>query len=259
MNDVMQNVRTINSAVRTALMLVVAGGVGYGGWFGYSNYVKPGFEAKEAIAKLADLESRFEEQATELAEVSAEREKLQTSLKLLKVDRRMANVTVMDKGKNDDGQPFLQVRFAEIDRDGNVVGSERDFTLAGEKLFIDCWVVSFEDNYVEEADPLRSASLCVFKSIYGEIDGPVGAFSLDQDTSNEGMPPGIYNDDSANSFEQQIWGDFWSVCNDPEKQKSMGIRASYGQANYVLGEKGRTYQVQLRSSGGASLKPLDLP
>ena len=239
-------------------MLAVVGGVGYGGWFGYNNYVKPSRQAKQAIADLADLKVQYEEQGKTLTATVKAKEKLQTALKLIKVDRRMANVEVLEKGTDETGKPFLEVRFTEIDRHGRVVGAPRDFTLAGEKLYLDCWIVSFEDKYIEDADPLRSASLCVFKSIYGEIDGPMGAKSLDEESSNYGMPPGIYDDDLKTEFESKIWGDFWSVCNDTQKQKDLGIRASYGQANYVLAEEGKTYQVQLRASGGASLKPIEI-
>ncbi len=259
MSDVVTSVKTVNSVVRTLLMVTVAGGVGYGGWFGYNNYVKPSRDAKQAIADLAELQVKYETQNQELANVKKAKERLETSLKLIKVDRRMANVQVLEKGFDEEDTPYLLVRFTEIDRNGNIVGAPRDFTLSGEKLFVDCWIVSFEDKYVERADALRSASLCVFKSIYGEIDGPTGALSLDQETVGLGTPPGIYNDDAKNEFERQIWSDFWSVSNDPQKQKELGIRASYGQANYVLAEEGRTYQVQLRASGGASLKPLELP
>lgn len=256
MSNAMSNVKIINSVVRTGMMVVVAGGVGYGGWFGYTNYVKPSREAKQALADLAELKADFEVQGQQLVAANLAKQKLETALKLIKVDRRMANVEVLEKGIDEHGTPYLEVRFTEIDSEGNPVGMSRDFTLSGEKLYIDCWIVSFEDKYVEEADPLRSASLCVFKSIYGEIDGPVAAKSLDEDSVQYGRPPGIYNDNLKNEFEEGIWSDFWRVCNDAEMQEQLGIRASYGQANYVLAEAGRTYQVQLRASGGASLKPI---
>ncbi len=214
MSNVMSNVKIVNSVVRTGLMMVVAGGVGYGGWFGYTNYVKPSRDAKQALADLAELKADFEVQGQQLVAANLAKQKLETALKLIKVDRRMANVEVMEKGVDEQGNPYLEVRFTEIDAQGNPVGISRDFTLSGEKLYINCWIVSFEDKYVEEADPLRAASLCVFKGIYGEIDGPVGAKSLDQDSVQHGMPPGIYNDDRKNEFEAGIWGDFWRVCND---------------------------------------------
>jgi len=35
----MENVKTVNSAVRTLMMVVLAGGLGYVTWFGYHNYI----------------------------------------------------------------------------------------------------------------------------------------------------------------------------------------------------------------------------
>ncbi len=264
MADFMSSVKTINSSVRTGMLALVLGGVGYGGYFGYENYVKPGMQAKQAMADLEDLQSEFNHQKAvldqtkvDLAETKLANEKLATSLKLLKVDRRMANVEVIEMTTDDDGQPTMLVRFTEIDTQGNPVGAARDFTLAGDRMYIDCWIVSFDDKYIEEADELRATSLCVFKSIYGDIDGPSAAMSLDQESENSNVP-GIYRDEEQNAFEQQIWGDFWRVCNDVDKQRELGIRASYGQANYVRAEQGKTYQVHLRSSGGASLRPIEI-
>ena len=258
----MADLKTINSTVRTGIAIVLLGTVGYGGWFGYNNYVKPSYDAKKAIEELADLKDQFEAQTVTLTQTrenleQAEiaNEKLSTSLRLLKIDRRMANVEVLDIVENEIGEPEMLVRFSEVDVDGNVIGTERDFTLTGDKLYIDCWIVTFDDKYVEQADELRATSLCVFKSIYGNIDGPSGAQSLDRQTDANQVPV-VYRTNDKNTFEQKIWGDFWNVCNDAVKQKDLGIRASYGQANYVLAEKGRTYQVHLRSSGGASLKPI---
>lgn len=264
MAELMTSVKTINSAVRTVIAAGLLGVVGYGGYFGYENYVKPGMQAKQALADLEALEQEFVAQQKVLAETTAnleqariENEKLATSLKLLKVDRRMANVEILELGTDEEGRPEMLVRFTEIDRAGNPVGASRDFTLSGDRLYIDCWIVSFDDKYVEEADLLRATSLCVFKSIYGDIDGPRNAHSLDAQSVSAGAP-GIYRDEEQNTFEEKIWGDFWNVCNDVEKQRELGIRASYGQANYVRVEEGKVYQVQLRASGGASIHPIEI-
>ena len=47
-------------------------------------------------------------------------------------------------------------------------------------VYIDCWIVKFDDKYIEEAALHRSTSLCLFKSIYGELDGPVASYSLEE-------------------------------------------------------------------------------
>ena len=55
MTDLISNVKTINSAVRTMVVLGACSVVGYGGYFGYNNYVKPSQDAKQAIADLASI------------------------------------------------------------------------------------------------------------------------------------------------------------------------------------------------------------
>ncbi len=172
MSEIMNNVKTINSAARTVMLLALTSVVGFGGWVGYDNYVRPGFEVKQAKADLAKLQVEFEQQATEMKRVEALNERLETSMKLLKVDRRIANIKVMEKGVDDQGEPYMEVRFTEVNEYGDIVGSPRDFTLLGNKFYIDGWIATFEDKYVENADELRAASLFVFKSIYGDAERP---------------------------------------------------------------------------------------
>ncbi len=256
MSDMINNVKTINSAVRTAMLLGITGFVGYGGWMGYDQFVKPGFQAKQALADLESMKAEFGKQTEELQRIERLNDRLETSLKLLKIDRRIANVKILEKKIGADGQPYMQVRFSEIDEAGKPVGTPRDFTIQGEKFYVDGWVTTFEDKYIENADELRSASLFVFKSIYGDAERPKDGQRLDTQTSDQ-SPPGIYKSDRQSEFEQKIWSDFWKVCNDREQQKALGIRASHGDAPYVLGEEGKTYQVNIRSSGGISLKLID--
>jgi hypothetical protein len=269
MADTITKIKTINSAVRTALLVAVTGIAGYGGWIGYDQYVRPGLDAKKAIADAEELRLEIQrqsellqQQSRELLAVKSENEellrlkqRLETSLKLLKIDQRVANIQVLEKGLNDDGQPFMEVRFYEVDERGEIIGSPRDFTIQGEKIYIDGWVVSFEDQYVEEADELRSASLFVFHSIFGELERPADARRLD--TQSESSLPGIYKSEQQNEFEQKIWSDFWKVSNSRQLQRELGIRASHGQANYMLGEKGQIYQVEIRASGAMSIKPIE--
>lgn len=263
---VMENVKVVNSLIRTGLMIGAVGGLGYAGWYGYQNYVIPAQQAKLALAELETMQTRFaslekdyQVQEAELAKVRLQNEKLQTSLKLLKIDRRLANVKILEKGLSPEGEPFLEVEFAEVNKEGKLIGEPRKFKLRGDKLYVDCWLVKFEDQYIEQADALRSASLCVFRSIWGDLDGPNGGHSLDRRGEAEApAAPGIYGSFAdANPFESQIWQDFWTVANDPQKQKGLGIRANHGQVNYVLVEPGQVYQIEARASDGVSIRPLE--
>ena len=148
-----------------------------------------------------------------------------------------------------------RVRFTEFDEFGDPIGPSKDFTLRGDRMYVDCWIVTFDDKYVEQADALRSASMCVFKGIYGDLDGPNESQPLDDDSS-EGYPV-AYSAGDRSEFADQIWGDFWRLANDEVSQKELGIRAAYGQANYMRVEPGKTYRVNVRSSGGGSLEPVE--
>ena len=240
--SMMENVRTINSAVRTLLMVGVTGCVCGMGWLGYSKYVLPGIEAQQKVATLEQ----------DLKEATIENDKLKVSMDLLKIDRRIAQLTVNKKGVDEDGQKFLEVTFSEVDKNGMIIGSSREFTLKGHMFFVDCWVAQFQDRYVEQADPLRSASIFTFKKIYGDEMKPVDGFSLDDFSK----PTGVYARTEASEFAQQIWKDFVNVCNDKDLQDELGIRAASGQANYLPPKEGQTYQITIRASGQVSLVPL---
>jgi hypothetical protein len=255
MTDTIEKIKVVNSSLRTAMVGILLTVVGYSGCLGYSQLIRPGQEAQK---KLAALQEEFEVQKVALQESKKLAQKLQTSLKLLKVDRRLANVRVKTKGVDETtGQPYLDVDYWEVSQSGDVaVGNVRPFRLKGDKLYVDCWVVQFEDKYVENADALRNASLCVMKSIWGDLDGPNQGHSLDEEASGE-IPVVYQSEHGVNEFEKKIWTDFWGVSNDPVKQKEMGIRASHGQVNYMKVEQGKTYQVEVRASGGASIRTLE--
>ncbi len=233
-------------------MMAVAGVVGFGGWMGYSEYIVPGIEGKQAKQDLAALRLKFDQQELDLKEATIENDKLKVSMDLLKIDRRVAQLTVNKKGVDENGQKFLEVTFSEVDKNGNVIGSSREFTLLGDTFFVDCWVAQFEDQYVEQADPLRSASIFTFKRIYGDDMKPSEGFSLDDFSK----PSGIYAQSEASEFAKQIWEDFGNVCNDLNRQSELGIRAAHGQANHLPPREGQTYEITIRSSGAVSLVPL---
>ncbi len=272
MSDTMENVKTINSVVRTGLLALIIGALGYAGWFTYSNYIGPSHKAKKALADLEqatadlnELKVAYDSQQVKLSETKEElkvtkiqKERLETSLKLLKVDRRLANLSVTKVGKNEEDQPYFDVSFVEVDSYGEPVTPPREFRLKGDTVHVDCLVCKFEDQYVEQEDELRNASLCIFNKIYGNLDGLDGGYSLDRaDESGNVSAPGIYHSGAGmTEFEEQIWGDFWEIANDRERQEELGIRANHGEVTYLKVREGKVYQVEVRASGGMALRPL---
>jgi hypothetical protein len=258
MSKTMENVKTINSVVRTGLMVTLLALLGYAGWYTYSTYIEPSQRADRAMEELETLKAQFDEQKEELQVAKKENQHLKTANHLLKVDRRLANIHVVKKGETEDGEPFFDVTFEEVDKYGDPVSEVRSFQLRGEELYVDCWICNFEDKYVENADELRNASLCIFKKIYGDIDGLKGGYALDrQDENGEFRAPGIYYRGSEyTDFEKKIWEDFWTIASDPKLQKEMGIKAQHGQVNYLRVQEGRIYQVEVRASSGMTITPL---
>ena len=254
MPQLMENVKTLNSVVRTGIFACLMGGLGYGGYVGYNEYIKPGIEAKQMVAELDDLKAEFEKTTEQLDQTLIENDKLKTSNRLLKVDRRMANIEILDLVKNEADEPVMVVRFTELDKYNQPLSESKEFELRGDKMYVDCWVVKFDDKYIEQSDALRSASLCVFKSIFGNLDGPEGSQPLD--THSQDDYPVVYSDNAKSRFEQQIWGDFWRLANDEQSQQELGIRAIHGQANYLKVQKGKVYKVTVRASGAPSLQPV---
>ncbi len=251
MSKTMENVKTINSVVRTAILLALLGIFAYLGYFVYAKYVQPGFEAERIRQAMNALQVRFDQQSEELA-------KTQTALKLIKVDHRKAFIKILEKGtEQNSGEPYFDVEFIEVDKAGRAISAPRQFRLRGSLMFVDSWVVKFDDKYIEQAEDLRGASLCVFKSIWGDIDGRKEGHSLDRvDGENR---TAYETAEPMSEFERKIWEDFWEVANNPHRQAEMGIRANHGQVNYLRVEPGMVYEVDLRASDGLTLRASQEP
>lgn len=241
-----ENIKILNSLARTLLVLVFLGIFGYVGWLGYQKYVKPGLEAEQIRKDLVALQVKFEKQGIELV-------RTQTALKLVKIDYRKATVKVLDKGIDEaSNTPWFEVEFTEITPEGIPISAPRKYRLKGSMLYVDSWVVKFEDKYVEDADELRGGSLCVFKGLWGDLDEKEERVLLDDTNSDVETAYGRL--DTQTELEKQIWKDFWRIANEPERQQEMGIRANHGQVNYLRVEPGMIYEINLRASDGLTIK-----
>lgn len=271
--DFIQRLSVLNQAVRTMMLLAVTGLVGYGGYYGYHRYVVP---AQELASVRADLdriqeelnESRkqIEQQSQEIQKLSEENDRLTTSLRLIKVDRRLAYLTVTDMGPDPEtGVALMKVLFTEVDLDGRQVGTRRVFTLRGTLLNVDCWLAKFEDKYIEQADLVRGTSLCIIRGIRGDQDTELqaidegAAYADAAPGQGDPRPPAYQTMGQISDLEQKIWSDFWRVANDNKMQQELGLRAVHGQVNYIQVEAGGTYQLDLRASDGGSIRRVEQP
>lgn len=267
MAGMIESISTLNSFVRTILAVIVIGGASVGGWFGYTTYFAAKIDAekkaheldvarKDLAAKeeqLAQKEEQIVKLGKDIVKLNEKIEKLDMALRLLKVDLRLARLTVLEQGDDaDTGEKFSRIEFEELNDRGEKIDQPKRFKILGDMVYVEYLVVKFDDKYVEQADIDRSTSLCLFQRIFGEKQKPIEGFVLDE----VGTRPAIYGRGKAPSeFEAKIWNDFWNIANDPEKAKDLGIRANHSEAPGYRVQAGKSYKLELRASGGLTIKP----
>jgi len=267
--SIVEGVKTVNSVVRTFLLAASAGVLGWGGYVAYSEVTKRErllHEQEQVIEqtqeRLVTLEGELSGKLVEIEQLNehveeqrVEIDKLETSLHLLKTDQRLARLNVVKVARDEDGKALTsKLEFVELSPSGNPLSPAKSFELPGDVIYIDNWVVKFDDSYIEKGDIERGTSLCLFRRIFSEQQTPNEGISLDE----IGMRPQAYSrGGTLSEFEQHLWSDFWEFANDPAKATEMGIRAANGEAVSIQVREGNAYSISLRASGGLSIKPLE--
>jgi len=248
------------------LVLVLA--AGFLGYQGYEVYNEPHIKlrnkqteldnTREAFAKSqAELEQSLVENNSlreSLAKTEEELAKLDTALRLLKVNRRLAELRVVDQtGSDEENNLKTRISFVETNEEGEPLDEPREFVIDGDLVYVDYLVAKFDDEYVERADLDRATAICLFQRIFGENQQPSDGYQLDE----AGTRPTAYGRGGiASDFEKQIWQDFWTIANDPQQAQELGIRAAHGNAASIRVQRDKAYQLDLRATGEFSLRPL---
>lgn len=255
MGSVMENVKTINSTVRTVLLTGAVGIFGYGGYYGYSEYTKNERTLKDQAEKIRLAGEEVEKLNREVTAKIAQIEKLQTAMHLLKTDQRLAQLRVLHIERNEKGKAIRsQIEFVELSPQGEPLSKPKQMELLGDLIYVDNWIIKFDDRYVESGDIERGTSLCLFRRVFSEDTLPSEGITLDE----VGMRPQAYSrGGSMSDFEKKLWSDFWEFANDPKKAAEMGIRAANGEAVSIKVREGKTYSISLRASDGLSIKAID--
>ncbi|MEM7474999.1 MAG: hypothetical protein AAF483_08400 [Planctomycetota bacterium] len=267
MGKISEGIKTVNTTVRTVILAIFVTVVGYFGYEGYSEYTKQERlledQEEEIRAKDAQLttlrdeigvkDAQIVQLDTEIQEKNQQIDRLETSMILLKTDQRLARIEVVSIDRDEDGKAKeSQLRFVELAPGGDTIGEAKEVTLPGDLVYVDNWIIKFDDEYIQKGDVERGTSLCLFRRIFSEDQQPSEGFSLDE----VGMRPQAYSRGGAmSSFEQDLWQDFWEFANDEKKAEDMGIRAAHGEAIAIKVKEGMQYDIELRASGGLSFRP----
>jgi hypothetical protein len=264
---------------------VLIGGAGIGGYKAYDMYWKPQQELKEKQAALDDLQNKFKQvnddltaRQKEIADLGvqlkakiAEVDKLQVAMKLLNVRHRLARLTVLEQHEVASPTPatpaigteggvsrpnvVTTIEFVDINDQREPIGEPKKFPIQGDMIYVDYLTVNFEDKYIEKSDLDRSTSIALFQRIFGEYQEPAKGFQLD----TVGTRPTAYaRGTKMSDFEKKIWDDFWLIANDNKRAQELGIDAIQGKAVAIRVQPGKTYEVNLRSTGDVTIRPVEL-
>jgi hypothetical protein len=262
-----ETIGRFNYGFRTAVYMGVVLLIGWGAWSVHSAFTQHEEEMQAAQATISDLhqdvakrdqhiaeqDQHIAEQDQQIAELKQEIQRLQTALRLLKVDHRLARLTVLEQKAAPDKPGGVQTRvsFQELDDQDQALGPAQEYTLDGKVAYVDALVIKFDDSYVEQGDTLRGTSLCLFRRIFGEFQQPNDGFPLD----TAGQRPRPYGSGDDPGFESRLWARFWDYAHDPQAVAAAGVRALHGEAPYMELRDGRSYRIELRASGGLSIRP----
>lgn len=272
MKKILSSLSAIQKAIHTGslfvLVMIALGTIWlvYSFWSNYSHQNMKLREKEQLVSELqtkldaqkADLERKTKKIETLNGIIADQKEKIQqleTQIHLLKVKNRVARLSVLAQQQDPStGTIKTTVRFVELNEEGNMIGEPREYTVEGEVVYVDGWIVKFQDKYVQKSILPRSSSVILFHRIYGQKQSPDSGYRLD----TYGTVPLPYREnDSGTSLLRSIFSDFWNVANSPSRQEELGIRAAHGTAGYIKAKPGKTYRVSLRASGDVSILPVD--
>lgn len=252
-------INAVGNLIRSLAALGLVGLLGVGGLMGYQAYSHRSQLEEDVKRQAEELKAKAAQIATltlDLAEQTKRANELEIANRLLKVNHRLAHIRVLDQAKDAEGRTMTKLEFVEVDDDGQPIDSPRTTTIDGDVVYIDAWVVKFQDKLIEAGDALRSTSICLFRRLFSETQKPVEGYQLDR----VGAEPAVYRRGEPTSPEEQkIWSHFWELANDPAAAEKAGVRAAHGEAPSIKLKPGKLYKVELRASGGLSIVTEDAP
>jgi hypothetical protein len=280
-NDTISNV---NAAIRNLLLAVLVGGAGFAGYIGYDLYNEPRQKLQEKEKQIAEQDKKLQTALTDLTakekanvellaknkDLAEKNERMQVAMKLLKVRHRLAQLTVLDQHEvpslipatptagNEPGASrpnvLTKIEFVDINDQGQAIGKPKTFDIKGDMIYVDYLNVKFDDKYIESSDLERGTSIALFQRIFGEHQEPANGFQLD----TVGTRPTAYaRGTQMSDFEKKIWDDFWLIANDNKRAQELGIDAIQGKAVAIRAKPGKSYVIELQSTGDMTIHPIE--
>lgn len=205
------------------------------------------------VTDVAVRDQTIQEQAATIETQIEEIQRLELARQLLRLDHRVASIRVVRQGPSADGSGEVEteVVFTELDDAGEPIGEGEPMTIRGTRLYIDGLVIKFDDNYVESGDALRGTSVCLFQGLFSDKVSPEEGIKID---SKFPHPLPFQGDKLPDPLYTQLFEKIWDYANDPAAAEQLGVRAIQGEAPSIEARPGKTYRVELRQSGGMTIR-----
>ena len=176
----------------------------------------------------------------------------------LQADSRIAEVLVTGVNFDEKSkQTFTTIKFLEYTSSGKPL-EPKYFTFSGNIIQFQSLVIRFDDIYIRNGDKLRGKSAYLFLKAF-MLDGK-NTQEFDITPVNE-IPAGYKMDDKVDSFEAELWKQFWTYALDSQKANGSGIKNAQIEAPGTLFVPGNIYTIRIEHDGGmridvAQLSPI---
>ena len=185
-----------------------------------------------------------------------EKKILQEMIARLEADTRIAEVLVTDVSFNPLTEKHMTtIKFLEYDTQNRPL-TPHYFTFAGNIIQFQSLVVRFEDIHVKKADALRGKSAYLFWKAF-VLDGH-NTQEYEITKVNE-VPQGYKIDGPRNSFEEEIWRDFWDYALNPKRAAKKGIKNAQIEAPGTKFIPGNLYTLKIEHDGGIRIDAAEIP
>ncbi len=238
--------------MKFVLVVVLAGITGIAGW--WTMYLRERVMEHELELRARDV--RIEALVQDVEQKGRRILELEFRLRLHKVDHRLARIEVISQEPipGREGVVETTLRFIELGADGEPLGEGQVITVEGTTLYLESLVIKFDDQHVEDGDFLRGTSVCLFTRMFSEATAPDQGVPIET-TGARPYSYGSGGDREEDLFHAELWERFWEYADDPEAAEAKGVRALHGESPFIRARPGRSYRVELRASGGLTIKP----
>ena len=184
-----------------------------------------------------------------------ENRQLKTAISNLTAESQIGLARVVGQELRD-GRLLTRVRFTETARDDpSRQILTREYDIEGDIVHFDALIVKFDNRYVTDG---KERALYLWRRIYGENTAPASASPIEE----PGAEPKRYDElltKLSLRDRRLFWTEIWKLSNAPDRLKSAGVQAVYGNDVYASLAPGFLYVFKIGNAGQFYVETVPAP